>query len=170
MKLQKCMERSWYWEEKENRLCSFRRFTNRVNSDHINQSRSLTILNHSITQRKSRKEEEFMLVNVRKSLHFQTIQRQQQVRILINIIQKEKEIQLLRQHNLMNTDAITNLSDQLTKVMQEIKILKEIKIVYFISMFRFRYQIVSSYCFSFESFCSFNMYCLLRNRPLEYRG
>ncbi len=37
---------------------------------------------------------------------------------------KEKEIQLLRQRDSMNTDAISGLSDRLTKVMQEIEILK----------------------------------------------
>src|SRR5829696_2193576 len=39
--------------------------------------------------------------------------------------EKEKEIQLLRQRDSMNTDAISTLSDQLTKVMQEIEILKK---------------------------------------------
>ena len=38
---------------------------------------------------------------------------------------KEKEIQLLRQRDSMNTDAIATLSDQLTKVIQEIEILKK---------------------------------------------
>ena len=37
---------------------------------------------------------------------------------------KEKEIQLLRQRDSMNTDAISGLSDRLTIVMQEIEILK----------------------------------------------
>jgi integrase len=39
--------------------------------------------------------------------------------------EKEKEIEMLRQGDSMNTDAITNLSDQLAKVMQEIEILKK---------------------------------------------
>jgi integrase len=39
--------------------------------------------------------------------------------------EKEKEIQLLRQRDSVNTDAIATLSDQLTKVMQEIEILKK---------------------------------------------
>ena len=37
---------------------------------------------------------------------------------------KEKEIQILSQRDSMNTDAISSLSDQLTKVMQEIEMLK----------------------------------------------
>lgn len=41
--------------------------------------------------------------------------------------EKENEIQLLRQRDSMNTDAISNLSDQLTKVMQEIEIIKKQK-------------------------------------------
>lgn len=40
------------------------------------------------------------------------------------LTEKEKEIQLLRQRDSMNTDAIAGLSDQLAKVMQEIEILK----------------------------------------------
>jgi hypothetical protein len=39
--------------------------------------------------------------------------------------EKEKEIHLLRQRDSVNTDAISTLSDQLTKVMQEIEILKK---------------------------------------------
>jgi hypothetical protein len=39
--------------------------------------------------------------------------------------EKEKEIQLLRQRDSVNTDAISILSDQLSKVMQEIEILKK---------------------------------------------
>ena len=42
--------------------------------------------------------------------------------------EKEKEIQLLRQRDSMNTDAIANLSDQLTKVMQELEVLKSKKV------------------------------------------
>ena len=38
--------------------------------------------------------------------------------------EKEREIQLLRQRDSMNTDAITGLSDKLSTVMQEIEILK----------------------------------------------
>ena len=38
--------------------------------------------------------------------------------------EKEKEIQLLRQRDSINTDAIAALSDQLAKVMQEIEVLK----------------------------------------------
>ena len=39
--------------------------------------------------------------------------------------EKEREVQLLRQRDSMNTDTIANLSDQLAKVMQEIEILKK---------------------------------------------
>jgi hypothetical protein len=41
--------------------------------------------------------------------------------------EKEEEIQILRQRDSMNTDAISSLSDQLMKVMQEIEILKKQK-------------------------------------------
>jgi integrase len=39
--------------------------------------------------------------------------------------EKENEIQLLRQRDSVNTDAIANLSDQLTRVMQEIQMMKK---------------------------------------------
>jgi peptidoglycan hydrolase CwlO-like protein len=39
--------------------------------------------------------------------------------------EKEKEIQLLRQRDSMNTDAIAQLSDQMMKMMQEIEVLKK---------------------------------------------
>jgi hypothetical protein len=39
--------------------------------------------------------------------------------------EKEKEILLLRQRDSVNTDAISALSDQLTKVIQDIEILKK---------------------------------------------
>ncbi|MFL6378339.1 MAG: hypothetical protein ACJ72R_12870, partial [Nitrososphaeraceae archaeon] len=39
--------------------------------------------------------------------------------------EKEREIQLLRHRDSMNSDAIASLSDQLTKVIQEIEILKK---------------------------------------------
>jgi hypothetical protein len=38
--------------------------------------------------------------------------------------EKEKDIQLLRQRDSMNTDAIANLSDKMMKMMQEIELLK----------------------------------------------
>jgi hypothetical protein len=38
--------------------------------------------------------------------------------------EKEKEIQLLRQRDSVNTDAIANLSDQLMKLMIEVQELK----------------------------------------------
>jgi hypothetical protein len=37
---------------------------------------------------------------------------------------KEKEIDLLRQRDFLNADAIANLSDRLSKVMEEIDMLK----------------------------------------------
>jgi hypothetical protein len=38
--------------------------------------------------------------------------------------EKEKEIQLLRQRDSVNTDAIANLSDQVMKLMAEVQELK----------------------------------------------
>jgi len=41
--------------------------------------------------------------------------------------EKEKEIQLLRQRDSVNTDAISNLSDQVMKLMYEVNKLKKYK-------------------------------------------
>ena len=41
--------------------------------------------------------------------------------------EKELEIQLLRQKDAMNTDAISALSDQLSHVMEEIELLKQMR-------------------------------------------
>jgi predicted nucleic acid-binding Zn-ribbon protein len=41
--------------------------------------------------------------------------------------EREAEIQLLRHRDSINTEAISNLSDQLTRVMQEIQVLKNQK-------------------------------------------
>jgi hypothetical protein len=51
--------------------------------------------------------------------------REQNYIIKGKLSEKEKEIQLLRQRDSMNTDAIATLSDQLTRVMQEIETLKK---------------------------------------------
>jgi hypothetical protein len=40
---------------------------------------------------------------------------------------KELEIQILRQKDVMNTDAISALSDQLSYVMKEIELLKQMR-------------------------------------------
>jgi hypothetical protein len=41
------------------------------------------------------------------------------------LLQKEKEIQLLRQRDSMNTDAIGGLTDKLMKLVEEVEKLKE---------------------------------------------
>jgi hypothetical protein len=43
------------------------------------------------------------------------------------LLEKEQQIQLLRQRDLVNTDAIANLSDQLAKITQEIELIKKQK-------------------------------------------
>jgi hypothetical protein len=47
--------------------------------------------------------------------------------IKAKLSEKEKQIELLCQRDSINTDVIATLSDQLTKVMQEIEILKKQK-------------------------------------------
>jgi hypothetical protein len=43
------------------------------------------------------------------------------------LFEKEKEIQLLKKHQELRDDALTSLSDQVTKLVQEIEILKQQK-------------------------------------------
>jgi hypothetical protein len=43
------------------------------------------------------------------------------------LVEREQEIDMLRQRDSINTDAIANLSDQLTKMMQEIELIKKHK-------------------------------------------
>jgi len=70
-----------------------------INSDRL-------ILQKQVTELKEKSKEENYIIKGRLS-------------------EKEKEIHLLRQRDSVNTDAISTLSDQLTKVMQEVVILKK---------------------------------------------
>jgi hypothetical protein len=47
---------------------------------------------------------------------------------IAKLSEKEKEIQLLRQRDSMNTDAIASLSDQLAVITKEIEMIKKQKI------------------------------------------
>ena len=61
---------------------------------------------------------------VNKILDFVKLERKG-ANIETKLTEKEKEIQLLRQRDTINTDAIANLSDQVMKLMLEVKQVKQ---------------------------------------------
>jgi integrase len=113
-------------------LHSFRRFTNTVLSDNVSSQYADWFLGHasrSVYYTKKEPERRQIYTIVEKYLTvldyslFETRGRN----IEAKLSEKEQEIQLLRQRDAMNTDAISALSDQLSHVMKEIELLKEVK-------------------------------------------
>jgi integrase len=110
-------------------LHSLRRFTNSILSDNVSSQYADWFLGHasrSVYYTKKEPERRRIYSTVEKYLtildyslietHGRNIETKMQ--------EKEQEIQLLKQRDELNTDAISTLSDQLAKVMQEIQILK----------------------------------------------
>jgi hypothetical protein len=113
-------------------LYSFRRFVKTVISDQVGQDYSERFLGHSKSPYYTKKEPERREVYATKCIKYLTFLDYTTLEatgknIEAKLSEKEKEIQLLRQRDFMNTDAIANLSDQLAKVMQEIDVLKNRK-------------------------------------------
>jgi len=113
-------------------LHSFRRFCKTVISDQTNQDYSEWFLGHSKSPYYTKKEPERREIYATKCMKYLTFLDYTTLEatgknIEAKLSEKEKEIQLLRQRDSMNTDAISTLSDQLSKVMQEIEILKKQK-------------------------------------------
>jgi integrase len=111
-------------------LHSFRRFVKTVISDQTNQDYSEWFLGHNKSPYYTKKEPERREIYATKCMKYFTFLDYSTLEatgknIESKLSEKEKEIQLLRQRDSMNTDAIATLSDQLTKVMQEIEILKK---------------------------------------------
>jgi integrase len=112
-------------------LHSFRRFVKTVISNQVGQDFSELILGHNnksvyYTLRESDRREIYATKCMKylTFLDYITIEATGK-NIEAKLSEKEKEIQMLRQRDSMNRDAIASLSDQLDKVMQEIKILKK---------------------------------------------
>ena len=110
-------------------LHSFRRFVKTVISDQTNQGYSEWFLGHNKSPYYTKKEPERREIYATKCMKYLTFLDYSTLEatgknIESKLSEKEKEIQLLRQRDSMNTEAISNLSDQLTKVMKEIDILK----------------------------------------------
>jgi integrase len=112
-------------------LHSLRRFVKTVISDQTNQDYSEGFLGHaSKSPYYTKKEPERREIYATKCMKYLTFLDYTALEttgknIEAKLSEKEKEIQLLAQRDTMNTDAIATLSDQLTKVMQEIEILKK---------------------------------------------
>jgi integrase len=110
-------------------LHSFRRFVKTVLSDQTNTDYSEWFLGHNKSPYYTKKEPERREIYASKCMKYLTFLDYSTLEatgknIEAKLSEKEKEIQLLRQRDSMNTDAIAGLSDQLAKVMQEIEILK----------------------------------------------
>lgn len=110
-------------------LHSFRRFVKTVISDQTNQDYSEWFLGHSKSPYYTKKEPERRQLYATKCMKYLTFLDYTAIaatgkNIEAILSEKEKEIQLLRQRDSINTDAIASLSDQLAKVMQDIEVLK----------------------------------------------
>jgi integrase len=114
-------------------LHSLRRFVKTVISDQTNQDYSEWFLGHNKSPYYTKKEVERREIYVTKCmryltfLDFTTLESAGK-NIEAQLSEKEKEIQLLRQRESVNTDAIQNLSDQLVKVMAEVQEMKKNRI------------------------------------------
>lgn len=115
-------------------LHSFRRFVKGVLSDQVNPDYSEMILGHgnrSVYYTKKEAEcREIYKIKCMKYLTFldYSLFETQGKNLEARLSEKEQEIQLLRQGDAMNTDAISALSDQLSHVMKEIELLKRERI------------------------------------------
>ena len=110
-------------------LHSLRRFVKTVISDQTNQDYSEWFLGHSKSPYYTKKENERRQLYATKCMKYLTFLDYTMIEatgknIEAKLSEKEKEIQLLRQRDSINTDAIAGLSDQLARVMQEIEVLK----------------------------------------------
>jgi integrase len=110
-------------------LHSFRRFVKTVISDQTNQDYSEWFLGHSKSPYYTKKEAEKREIYATKCMRYLTFLDYTMLEsagknIEAKLSEKEKEIHLLRQRDSLNSDAIASLSDQLSKVMQEIEIMK----------------------------------------------
>ena len=114
-------------------LHSLRRFVKTVISDQTNQDYSEWFLGHNKSPYYTKKEVERREIYATKCmryltfLDFTTLESAGK-NIEAQLSEKEKEIQLLRQRESVNTDAIQNLSDQLVKVMAEVQEMKKNRI------------------------------------------
>ena len=111
-------------------LHSFRRFVKTVISDQTNQDYSEWFLGHAKSPYYTKKEHERREIYATKCMKYLTFLDYTTLEatgknIEAKLSEREKEIQLLRQRDSVNTDAIATLSDQVMKLMVEVQKLKE---------------------------------------------
>jgi hypothetical protein len=110
-------------------LHSFRRFVKTVISDQTNTDYSEWLLGHNKSPYYTKKEPERREIYATKCMKYLTFLDYTTLEttgrnIEAKLSEKEKEIQLLRQRDYVNTDAIANLSDQVMNLMTEVQELK----------------------------------------------
>jgi integrase len=113
-------------------LHSFRRFVKTIISDQTNTDYSEWFLGHNKSPYYTKKEPERREIYATKCMKYLTFLDYTTLEatgknIESKLSEKEKEIQLLRQRDSVNTDAIANLSDQVMQLMSEVKELKKNK-------------------------------------------
>ncbi|MFL6431494.1 MAG: tyrosine-type recombinase/integrase [Nitrososphaeraceae archaeon] len=111
-------------------LHSFRRFVKTVISDQTNTDYSEWFLGHNKSPYYTKKEPERREIYATKCMKYLTFLDYTTLEatgknIDAKLSEKEKEIQLLRQRDSVNTDAIANLSDQVMKLMAEVQEVKK---------------------------------------------
>ena len=111
-------------------LHSFRRFVKSVISNQVNQDYSEWFLGHNKTPYYTIKEGERRDIYSTKCMKYFTFLDYTTLEttgknIESKLLEKDKEIQILKQHESYNADAIVTLSDQLTKLIEEVEKLKK---------------------------------------------
>lgn len=111
-------------------LHSIRRFVKTAISDQTNQDYSEWFLGHNKSPYYTKKEPERREIYATKCMKYLTFLDYSTLEttgknIEAKLSDREKEIQLLRQRDSVNTDAIQNLSDQLMRVVAEVQELKK---------------------------------------------
>jgi integrase len=113
-------------------LHSFRRFVKTVISDQTNQDYSEWFLGHSKSPYYTKKEYDRREIYATKCMKYLTFLDYTTLEatgksIEAKLSEREREIQLLKKHQEIRDDALTSLSDQVTKLMQDMELLKKQK-------------------------------------------
>ncbi|MGH9974759.1 MAG: tyrosine-type recombinase/integrase [Nitrososphaeraceae archaeon] len=138
LQFQKLLEVSGFNERKEGMkrrkitLHSFRRFVKTTLSDCVGKEYSEWYLGHAKSGYYVSKPEVRAITYAEKAMKYLTFLDYSSLEatgknIESKLSEKEQEIQMLRQKDAMNTDAISALSDQLSHVMREVELLKQAK-------------------------------------------
>jgi integrase len=139
IQFQKLLEIVGFGERKERMVRrkitfhSYRRFVKTILSDNVGKEYSEWYLGHAKSGYYVSKPEVRASTYVEKAMKYLTFLdyytlEETSKSIESKLSEKEKEIQMLRQKDATNTDAISALSDQLSYIMKEVELLKQVKI------------------------------------------